>query len=268
MAAPLWAQALKGVADFGTVVGNGLTFGRGEDIKQTLGWAGQNSAKALGLMDGDYVPLKNYLQQGANELAAAREGAGGIGALGETAAGLFSGGAAAKVGFNVARALPALAKTVVPSVPTALKLGGAALTGLAGYTALGSGTTPGDFEPVADKAAPGTSSATVAPQKGSSQVGPASAEADWSPKKKAFVEFMTSGSLPRLEQTLKMGTIGQTKPVSARDVAYGQLSKLLQQQYAEDAQTDPVKARANYIRGLGALIQPSGVMYMPDGEQQ
>ena len=267
MAAPLWAQALKGVADFGTVVGNGLTFGRGEDIKQTLGWAGQNSAKALGLMGGDYVPLKDYLQQGAQELDKAREGAGAVGTVGETLAGLVGGGTALGTGYKLGKGAIALTKAAAPSVPSMLKLGGAALAGLAGYNLTGSGTTSKDFEPpAADQA---TSSAATGAQPGSKQVGPAaSAEADWSPKKKAFVDFMTSGSLPRLEQTLKMGTIGQTKPVGQRDMLMGQLGQLLKQQYAEEAQTDPVKARANYMRGLGALLQPSGVMYMPDGEQQ
>ena len=267
--APLWAKALKGVADFGTVVGNGLAFGRGEDIKQTLGWAGQNSAKALGLMEGDYVPLKSYLQQGAAELAQAREGAGTPGAIVEPLAGLVGGGAALGGGYKLATGGYKLAKTLAPSLPTALKIGGAALTGLAGYSMTGSGTTPEDFVPKSPAGSPAGSSATDGPQPASKQAGAAAvaAESDWSPRKKAFVDFMTSGSLPRMEQALKMGTIGQTAPLKPRDAAFGQLSNLLKEQYAEEYKVDPAKARANYIRGLGALIQPSGVMYMPDGEQ-
>lgn len=277
MAAPLWAQALKGVADLGTVVGNGLAFGRGEDLKQTLGWGVQNTAKALGLMSGDYTPLKDYLAQGANELSAARQGAGPIGSIAETAAGIAGAGAGGaallrggKAAFTAAKAMP----SVLPAVKAwALPL----LGGATAYGMVGSGTTPQDFNP---PAAPGKSSATTGAQPGSKQAGPAaldqSNEANWSADKKRFVDLMSSVPLGTLRQAMEVGQIGATKAPSPRDMAFQRLTSMLNQQYESDLnrdaqgtpQGDVSKAQAQYIQNLTSLLQPSGVPFMNvDGGQ-
>jgi len=266
MAAPLWAQALKGVADLGTVVGNGLAFGRGEDLKQTLGWGVQNSGRALGLVGGDYVPLKNYLAQGADELAAARQATGTVGSLAETGAGLVGAGLGGAALVKGARALPSILPKLSSVIPAAKGLALPALGAATAYGVAGSGTTPQDF---ADKPAQpaAASSATTGPQAGSKQKGPAavSGEADWSPAKKHFVDTMSSIPLSTLRQAMELEQIGAPRPPMPRDAAFQQLTNMLGQQYVYDAQTDEPTARATYIRNMTSLIQPSGVMYMNPG---
>lgn len=269
MAAPLWAQALKGVADLGTVVGNGLAFGRGEDLKQTLGWGAQNTAKALGLMGGDYVPLKDYLSQGADELAAARANTGAIGSLAETAAGIAGAGAGGAALLKGGKAAFAGLKALPAAIPAAKALALPILGGATAYGLAGSGTTPQDF---AAPAAPGQSSATTGAQPGSKQTAPAAAaangETDWSQSKKNFVNLMSSVPLGTLKQAMEVGQIGAVRPPTPRDMAFQRLTGMLQQQYANDAQSDPAKARAAYIQNMTSLLNPAGVPYMSiDGNQ-
>lgn len=255
-------SALKYMADMGTVIGNGLLLGQGPLIKGSIGYAGQNAARAVGLSDTPYQPLSDYVEQVTGEIDRARKGTGAVGNLAETAAGVASGLGAAKLGLAAVkgvpmalRALPTMARAVAPYAKPA----GAALAGAAVYnTVNGGAATPEDFAPQA--AAPAAAPAAAAPQAQDPNANP------FKTKQDAMMYLMGSMSLPRFAEFMKTMNIGATAPAKPRDVAFQKLTNMVSQQYQEDLASDPTKARQAYMRNMGALLQPSGVMMMDTGE--
>lgn len=153
------------------------------------------------------------------------------------------------------RALPTMARAVAPYAKPA----GAALTGAAVYnTVNGGAATPEDFAPQA--AAPAAAPAAAAAQAQDPNANP------FKTKQDAMMYLMGSMSLPRFADFMKTMNIGATAPAKPRDVAFQKLTNMIGQQYQEDLATDPTKARQAYMRNMGALLQPSGVMMMDTGE--
>lgn len=280
--APLWAKALKGIADVGTMAGNGLLLGQGALVKGTLGYAGDNLAKAAGLREGDYTPLADYIQQGTQEIADAREGSGSVGALAELGGGLFSGGAVGKLAWNGAKAAPAaiaklLPKTsavgaagpVVPKtdigklIKGGMGLAGAGLT----YSAVASGAPElSDFTDA-------QSSAVLPPKDGSSQLGAAATEKAKEPQltkgQQMMINALSGMSFDRAGKLLQLEQIGATKAPSTKDMMLQRLNAMLDNErlMAIQSGVDPRKANADYLRNAGALVAPAGVPFLTSPEE-
>lgn len=255
-------SAIKYGADLLTVIGNGMLLGQGPVLSGALKYGVDNTAKAVGLKEGPYVPYADYVEGVTNDIAKARAGTGAVGNLAETAAGVASGLGAAKLGLAAVkgvpmalRALPTMARAVAPYAKPA----GAALTGAAVYnTVNGGAATPEDFAPQA--AAPAAAPAAAAAQAQDPNANP------FKTKQDAMMYLMGSMSLPRFADFMKTMNIGATAPAKPRDVAFQKLTNMIGQQYQEDLASDPTKARQAYMRNMGALLQPSGVMMMDTGE--
>lgn len=281
--APLWAKALKGVADTGTMLGNGLLLGQGALAKGALGYTADNLMKATGLREGDYQPLAAYIQPATQEIENARQGSGSIGALAELGGGLASGGLALKGLVSGAKAAPAaiskmMPKTAVvgeagPMVPktdigkvmkAGLGLAGAGLT----YSAVASGAPE-----LSDFTSSDTSSATQAPKQGSAQLGAAAAEKSAAPQltkgQQMMIDALSGMSMDRAGKLLQLEQIGATKAPSAKDMMLQRLNAMLDNERIAAIQSgvDPRKANAEYLRNAGALVAPSGVPFLTSPEE-
>lgn len=283
MAAPLWAKALKGVADTGTMLGNGLLLGQGATVKGMLGYTGDNLAKAAGLREGDYTPLADYIQSGAQDIANAREGSGSIGALAEGAGMIAGGSAIGGALLKGATKIPSLAKALLPKTPVVGELGPAipkvdiGKTLKVGGTLLGGGLFAGgvasNAPELSDFTDSTTSSGTLPPKDGSAQVGAAAMEKSTEPQltkgQQMMIRALSGMSFDRSAKLLQMEQIGATKPMSARDQMLTRLNAMLDNERLAAIQSgvDPRKANAEYLRNAGALVAPSGVPFLTSPEE-
>lgn len=283
MATPLWAKAIKGVADTGTMLGNGLLLGQGALVKGTLGYLGDNALKAVGVREGDYQPLADYIQPVAQEIENARQGSGSIGALAELGGGLASGGLALKGLMAGAKMAPAAARAVLPKTSAVGPAGplvpkvdigktmraGAGLLG-AGltYSAVASGAPElSDFED------PTTSSALMPPKQGSSQIAAAAVEKSAAPQltkgQQMKINALAGMSFDRMRKLGEVKNMGATKAPSQKDIMLGRLNQMLEQtmNMQIEAGVDPIKAQQEYLRNAAALVAPSGVPFLTSPEE-
>lgn len=288
--APLWARAVKGFADAGTMFGNGLLLGQGPMIKGTLGYAGDNLAKATGLREGDYTPLANYIQSATTDVAKAREGSGSVGALAELGGNLASGVGLAK-GIMAAPAalksgtgaIPKLASKLLPKTPvvgeagpmvpkvdigTTMKWGGAGLTALGIGSAINAGAP--ELSDFTDATA---SSGVLPPKQGSAQVGAAAAEKSTRPQltkgQQMKIDAMAGMSFDRLNKLAALKQVGATKGPTQKEIMLQRLDAMLQNQMLDAVEqgVDPRKAQADYLRNASALVAPSGVPFLSYPEE-
>ena len=284
MAEPTFgARALKGIFDTGTMLGNGLLLGQGALVKGTLGYVGDNAMKAVGLRTGDYAPLADYIQQGATEIAKAREGSGSIGALAELGGGMASGGLALKGILGAGKAIPSALRAVVPKTSAVGELGpvvpktdvGKLMKG--GLGLLGAGATYGAVASGAPELSDFTdataSSGVLPPKDGSAQVGAAAVEKAAKPQltkgQQMKIDAMAGMSFDRLNKLAALKQVGATKGPTQKEIMLQRLDAMLQNQMLDAVQqgVDPRKAQAEYLRNASALVAPSGVPFLSYPEE-
>ncbi len=283
MATPLWAKAVKGGADTLTMLGNGLLLGQGATVKGTLGYGADNLMKAVGLRDGDYAPLADYIQPATQEIENARQGSGSIGALAEGAGMIAGGSAIGGALLKGATKIPGLAKALLPKtavvgelgpmvpkvdVGKTLKYGGGALSG-----ALFASGVAANAPELSDFTDATTSSGTTPPRDGSAQLGAAAAEKSAAPTltkgQQMKINALAGMSFDRMNKLNAMKNAGATKAPTQKDIMLGRLDAMLQNtmQAQIDSGVDPAKAQAEYLRNASALVAPSGVPFLTSPEE-
>jgi hypothetical protein len=274
---------VKPAADTLTMLGNGLLLGQGALAKGALGYAGDNTLKALGVRDGEYAPLADYIQPAAQDIANAREGSGSIGALAELGGGLASGGLALKGLMAGAKMAPAAVTRVLPKTTAVGEMGpmvpkvdiGKVIKG--GLGVLGAGATysavSSGAPELSDFTDATTSSGTLPPKQGSAQVGAAAAEQSATPTltkgQQMKINALAGMSFDRMNKLNAVKNAGATKAPTQKDIMLGRLDAMLQQTMNQqiEAGVDPRKAQAEYLRNASALVAPSGVPFLTSPEE-
>jgi len=273
-------EGLKGAADMGTVIGNGLLLGQGPLIKGGLMSGGRKLTNALGFTEGD-LSLKDAMQQVTGEIDRARKATGSAGYVAETAASTFGGlgllkkGVGAVQGARALMAMPGKAAAAKAVGVPAAKLAG--LIGTGGAIA-GASYGMGDYKPE-DFTDPASSSATVGANPGSKQAGPAAVEYTDAEKAamikqrrmdaQATLLGMSPNMMARYLEIEKM----RPQPMKPGDAMKSQLLQSINSQFdaaMEAGRNDPAAQAAASIarqRALMAASQPSGVMYLPQSEE-